>query len=544
MKLHRRTFQIFWDVHAWAGVLAALLLYLMFFAAAFALFHSELDEWAEPRSAPAAQALPRLQPLFLQLVREQHALERTSVGFSIHDTTPTAQLRGPGREEREFRYAPRSQRLEPLRSKLGSFLYELHFLDPIPYGIYVAGVAALVLFLALVTGVLIHLKDLIRQWFQFRPAHATRTWSSDMHKVLGVFGLPFQLFYAWSGAVLCLAYVTVQPVFVAAVFRGDIASANAARGDSEEPPATGKRASELPDLDRVLGKLRALVPGVSPEYVAIQNPGDEACVVTVYGTQPQLAFSNVEVSFHAKDARVLHSSVSSSGAALQRFEAWFYGLHYAQFGGYGVKWLYALLALGTCAVIVTGNLVWLERRDRTRSRPGNRLLQRLTVGFCSGVPLAVAALFVANRCLPAELSRRASVEQAVFWFGLTAALIWPFWARTDRRVAGQQLVLAGALFASALFVDLSLRQPFFADSVQRGVACGLSLLAVSCLAAGTRLLRVGSLQRPSKPNAATSADSGTLNAYRRGRKGANRDATEATADAAKSAPIRSKAPVS
>ncbi len=356
MKLRRRTFRIFWDVHAWAGVISALFLYLMFFAAAFALFHSELNDWAEPRSTATAHEPPALQPLLRQLLRQQRAGAPTHVGFSLHDATLRADLRS-AEGQREFRYAPDSRRLEPLRSDLGSFLYELHYLGPIPYGIYLAGLAAMAMFLALVTGALIHLKDLLRQWFQFRPQHAARTWSSDMHKVLGVLGLPFQLFYAWSGAVLCLSYVSVQPVFIATIFRGDEAAALATRGYTEAPRPTGKRQAEMVDLDALLEQARTLLPGFEPEYVALENPGDEASAVQIYGTQPQLTFGNAALTFRANDGHLLHASSAGSASALQRFDAWFYGLHYAEFGGYGLKWVYALLALGTCAVIATGNLI-------------------------------------------------------------------------------------------------------------------------------------------------------------------------------------------
>jgi len=498
MKLQRRTFRVFWDVHAWAGVISALLLYLMFFAAAFALFHPELNDWAEPRSNAAAHEPPSLQPLLVQLVREQRARAPTHIGFWRHDSALMADLRG-SEGERQFRYASDRKQLEPLRSNLGSFLYELHYLGPIPYGIYLAGLAAMAMCLALVTGVLIHLKDLVRQWFQFRPRCATRTWASDMHKLLGIFGLPFQLFYAWSGAVLCLAYVAVQPAFTATVFRGDQTAALATRGYTEAPAPTGKHSSRLVDLDALLVRARALLPGLEPEYVALENPFDEASVVQIYGTQSQFTFGNAALTLRASDGQLLHASSFASASALQRFEAWFYGLHYAEFGGYGVKWVYALLALATCAVIGTGNLVWLERRDRARAQLGNRVLSRLTVGVVSGVPLAVATLFVANRSLPAALLNRTTVEQAVFWIALAVALLCPFLVRSDRRVAGRQLALAGALFALALFVDLLTRQPLLADAVQRGVASALLLLAALCLAAGIRLLRPSSRAAPRSP---------------------------------------------
>src|SRR6185295_4635711 len=244
LKLASRTFQIYWDAHAWAGVVAALLLHVMFFMGAFALFVHELDAWANPtaRAAPAraasshATATPlALQPLLEQLDREQPLMGKRRVGFVLQPTGLRAYWEARG-EHHELYYSAASGRLEPVRSELGSFLYSLHYLGPFPKGIYVAGLAALALLLALATGLFIHLGDLRRQWFQFRARRAARTWSSDLHKVLGVFGLPYQLLYAWTGAVLSLSFATVQPAFVATLFGGDAHAARAARGAEPDPP--------------------------------------------------------------------------------------------------------------------------------------------------------------------------------------------------------------------------------------------------------------------------------------------------------------------
>src|SRR5690606_15505121 len=88
------------------------------------------------------------------------------------------------------------------RERLSDFLYHLHFLR-LPFtGLLelLAGVAAVALFVTIVTGLLIQLHRLLRELTQFRPAARTRTVASDLHKVLGVLGLPFQALYAFSGA--------------------------------------------------------------------------------------------------------------------------------------------------------------------------------------------------------------------------------------------------------------------------------------------------------------------------------------------------------
>ena len=320
-------------------------------------------------------------------------------------------------------------------------------------------------------------------------------------------GLPFQLLYAWSGAVLCLTWVVVEPTFSAVVFRGNPTASAAAHGYAEPQKPTGKLTPTRESLDALVGKARAIVPGFIPGYVAIEQAGDEASEITFCGNQRGVPFGNVQIAFQARDGKLRHLSTSSSSTTLQRFEAWLFGLHYAHFGGYALKWLYAFLAIATCAVIVTGNLVWLERRDRKRAHFGNRLLQRLTVGSCSGLPVAIAALFLSNRVLPADLGRRAVVEEVAFWVVWALALAWPFVERADRRVAGRQLLLSASTFAAALGIDLLKRQPFLAESTQRGVASALLLLAGLCGAVGFWLLRSGSQAKPKHADPASDVES-------------------------------------
>ncbi|MEY4547685.1 MAG: hypothetical protein RL685_3880 [Pseudomonadota bacterium] len=485
MKLRPRTFQIYWDAHAWSGVVAALLLHVMFFMGAFALFQHELDRWASS-PAPSGDSAPALQPLLEQLHAEQPLFGKRRVAFQLEPSGVTAHWRA-GKEQHSFQYSAAAGKLVPLRSELGSFLYELHYLGPIPNGIYAAGVASLALLLALVTGVLIHWKDLLRQWFQFRPERVMRTWSSDVHKVLGVFGLPYLLLYAWSGAVLCLAVKTVEPALEAALFQGDEHAARIARGSGERPPRpSGHLTGRLPDVDGALATAQRELPGLRPTWVGIEHVGDERSTVHIFGALPGLALATADVTVEASSGRVLQV-LPPDGSHFRRFEAWFYGLHYARFGGYGVRILYALLALASCAVIVTGNLVWLERRDLRRAHWGNRLLERLTAGWCAGVVLATGAALLANRLLGFGSGESTGAEQWAFWLVWGLAIAAPFVARSSRRVAAYQLLLAAAALGGALLLEVSANG--LGDPLRNGISAGLTGLALCAAAGGAALLR-------------------------------------------------------
>ncbi|HEU4533238.1 MAG TPA: PepSY-associated TM helix domain-containing protein, partial [Polyangiaceae bacterium] len=48
MKLSRHAFTRFWGLHAWAGVIAGLVLHLTFLTGAVTLFREQVSTWEEP----------------------------------------------------------------------------------------------------------------------------------------------------------------------------------------------------------------------------------------------------------------------------------------------------------------------------------------------------------------------------------------------------------------------------------------------------------------------------------------------------------------
>jgi uncharacterized iron-regulated membrane protein len=489
VKLEPRTFRIFWDAHAWAGVVASLFLYVMFFMGAFALFYSEINVWAERREVRSTVvARPLLQPLLEQLEREHGVMGSRRVAFMPEPTGLRASV-SKSDAFTEFRYSPERERLERPQSELGSFLYSLHYLGPIPYGIYFAGVCSMALLLALVSGLFIHLKDLSRQWFQFRPERGARTWTSDLHKVLGVFGLPYQLLYAWTGAVLALGYPIVEPLFENVAFGGDPRAVAMARGDAPEAVVepTGQSTGALPDIDVLVTVAERRIQGLHPTRIRLEHVGDVASTLSLSGDAEGTPFGTIDGVVRVSDAALLSARGPAETGVYQRFESWFFGLHYASFGGYGVKLLYALLAFGSCAVIATGNLVWLERRDLRRAQRGNRILTGLTAGVCAGLVLATAGAFLGSRLLPAELPNRAIAEQWVFWCALVPAAALPLIGRAPRRVASLELMLAGAVFALVVTIDVVTRRGSLDSPIHAAVLGGLALLGGASLLGGIGL---------------------------------------------------------
>ena len=128
------------------------------------------------------------------------------------------------------------------------------------------------------------------------------------------------------------------------------------------------------------------------------------------------------------------------------------GLHFAQFGGYPMRWLYFMCGLISCLMIASGLVLFCVKRGRkyasataeTSARRWYRLAEVCNVGFISGLLLACVGLLWASRLLPVDLTQRESWEVRAF-FGVWLLALWHAGVRPARRAWIEQLLLAALL---------------------------------------------------------------------------------------------------
>jgi uncharacterized iron-regulated membrane protein len=477
VKLPRHAFVRFWDLHAWAGVVIGLLLHFMFFFGAITLFHHQLGVWEEPRlhvaPSPTAPAIDAV------IARERAAGTLPAAEFRVylpHDGQPyrLGYVDAAGAWQSP-RVDPGDGTLLAKRSALADFFYGLHYLwIGVPGWEWVyqlAGVLCIFLLVVIVSGVAIHLKDLVRQLHQFRPGQRPRVMWSDLHKVFGVMGLPFQLVYGLSGAILCL-YMFLAAPFVKTVFAGDQAALEKAAyggGENQKVVPRGTPVAPLP-LAELVRRGEAAVPGLRAQQVVYRAYGDVAGTVSV-GGYARGSFAYGEVELLAATGEPGRAAGGFARPPLARVVDWLYGVHFVRYGGHTALWLHFVLAICACLTVLSGNWIWLARREKRMAHPGNRALQRLTVGFSAGLCLAVAATLLAHRVLPWDVADRANVEKLGFAGAFVAVLIWALAERNPARLWWQQLGAAGvALVVGPLAAGTRL---FTAPAAVRGVELAL-----------------------------------------------------------------------
>ncbi|APR84279.1 putative iron-regulated membrane protein [Minicystis rosea] len=481
----RRPLQIFWDVHAMAGVLAGLVLHVMFFAGVFSLFYDDLTVFQEPWPNAAGAPKP-VAELIAPVIREHH-LEGKTIDVALPvPRRPAIHMhyhREDGTESPEMRIDTRSGVVTPVRSHLAGTMVQLHYLyhERFPSGIYIAGLFGGALLLALVTGLLIHLRDLVRELHQFRPFHKPRVLWADAHKVLGVFGLPFQIIIGFTGTMLCLGPLFLA-AFVKPVFGGDKGAAERALYGGATVPAASKNMAAPLALDEILARGARAVPGLAPNYVHISNYGDAEGTAELYGSAPGALFGRARILVRMRDGEVLGVSAPATEKAGQALSRYIYGLHLVYFGGMGIKIIYAILGLCGCVTILSGNWLWIRKRWALPVDRVGRVLERLTVASGAGACFGTAMFFCANRLIPHAVTTREDWESVAFFGTWALCFVWCALRKSALQSWVDLLLASGVLFAMMPFlttITWGLRAVGFIDGAL--VVLGAALLGGGAL---------------------------------------------------------------
>lgn len=364
------------------------------------------------------------------------------------------------------------------RERLAHFLYGLHYLwfDLTGETLYIfAGILAVVFLLIITTGTLVHLRNLKRQFHQFRPKKSRHALWADLHKVLGVIGLPFQMMYAYTGAMIVLGPI-IAPLVAGSLFDGDDKrAAAAAAGPVFENPMTsgewlhgGAAAQHLPPpqptisapsapatgllglpLDELVARARAKAPKMDIDAVQIVHPGYSHGYVEISGyDSANIPHGRTVVILRSATGELLTPPPELQSSASETARRWVRGLHIAHFGGFGTRILLFLLTLAGCAAIMTGNALWLVRREERAASLGNRVLAKLTAGVGAGLWVAMGVMLVASRILPWGLEHRGTIEEGLFFAALVGCVVWALATRGHTHSWWRQLVVAAALFAA------------------------------------------------------------------------------------------------
>ncbi len=526
-------------LHTWFGLVIGFVLIVVFFFGSLSVFDREIDRWAIPETRFDPQPMPSFDELLLPAFKkiEPDEADYAANMATLHDPAkgpPTPRLSLPADEywaytthrdpvlrmgigfkvplakdpdghnhiHGQITIDPRSGavvRADQL--KIGSeWFYPMHYSLNWSWkniGIFLVGLAALVMLAALVSGVVIH-RRIFREFFTFRPKKHTQRSTLDLHNLSGVVALPFHFFFAFTGLVV-FAAVYFLPVSLFPL--KDLHD----RHEVMEAQATGlpRLAAGVPaplasvDAMVVEAKRRWAARDMAGEvgFLMVHHVGDANSYVSLYRAgSNRVALVGEGIHFKASTGEVIREEPPPS--AVGSINEFLTGLHLQHFEHWLLRWLYVLGGLLGCVCIATGFVFFVEKRKAAHaqsSSQGSRVVDALAVSTMTGMVIAAVGMLVVNRALPASLAGKGEWEKLAFWGIWGLAMLHAFvrsgpvaQARMNPAWREQCWALAAlavaAVALNALTTGDHLVKTVFTDTYWPVAGVDLSLLATALIA--------------------------------------------------------------
>jgi uncharacterized iron-regulated membrane protein len=354
-------------VHAWAGLLAGVLLLVMSLTGSALVLADEADRLVKPELRVVEPG-----PCKASLERMVRCVGRCLPGVSVEgltlpdgDTAPAVvHFREGGKRLRAYvnPYSGKLLGVEDPSTTWRRVALKLHASFLLGKRGELAALATGVLLLvSILTGVFVYRRAILsvfQRGVRFRSG--SRALVSDVHTLIGVSALAFHIVIGLTG--VWMLRDSVVDAFTTPSAKPVLAA--------ESSPATRRSgpacASSFPELDGCLDASRGGIAGFVPR--SIDLPRKPGAPVRVHGRapgNPLLARWN-SVDVDAETCQVVSVARAEDLDAGRQFDRMAGSLHFGNFGGLPVKVLYAVLGLTPGILSVTGFVLWWRRRRRPR----------------------------------------------------------------------------------------------------------------------------------------------------------------------------------
>lgn len=476
------TLRLYKSVHTWTGIVAGMALFIAFYAGALTVFKEPIARWVSPpapgvasvalQDAPAliagtlGQRPAAAQDFSLYLQPAEHLPAR--LGWAERPPGGDADDHDHG-DDRHYAATLREGRVsveETHPSALPGFIDTLHRVVGLPVDTdanrRVMGVVATLYALALVSGVIVLLPTLVKDFFALRLGQNLKRMWLDAHNVVGIVSLPFHVVMALTAVVFAF-HDDIYDLQDKLIHQGRLEAIWRSGGPARPaaPPAPRDPSTMLPP-QQLLATVHELAPGFTPrvmQYVQVASP---RATVRVWGLDARDIARSSRGGFVALDpytgkvqsTDLLPGHQSTLGATLTSF----FSLHFANYGGRPVQWMYFLLGLGGAFLFYSGNLLWIETRRKAERRGQPAPVQSrhtawmaaASVGVCLGCVCGISLSLVAGKWLHplvADPAGLAAWHKGVYYAAFFAAMAWAF-IRGAARSSVHLLWLAAAATAA------------------------------------------------------------------------------------------------
>lgn len=425
--------------HSAVGLAVGALMYILCLSGTLMVFHEEFARWEQPEVPEFAGSAA---PAAIARAAEEGLARTDDVPHHYYVSLPHASMPrlGVSLDGEASWYADAEGKLTtPVHHPWTEFLEGLHYYLHLPttLGLTVVGILGAMLVGLVISGLLAHPR-IFRDAFAMRLKGNKQLAEADLHNRLSVWGAPFHILVALTGAAIGLA--SVLSYFAATTYLdGDLEGFYEPVFGSD--PAENMAPAPMPDVAAAMGNFSTAHEGLTPTYIIMHEPGTAGQSAFILAQHPARLIYGDNYYFDG-DGNLTGTLGHADGPAGQQIIASAYTVHFGSFGGLPVKIIYGVLGLALSIVSATGVNIWLiKRREKGRPAPRLELAWAATIW---GTPLALALSMLVPILLPVE----GTLLNAIFWlvllFLISVSLMLEdrdSFARTLRGLTGLTIVL-------------------------------------------------------------------------------------------------------
>lgn len=466
-------------LHTWAGLLLGWVLYAMFLTGTVSYFKDELSQWTRPELARLS-LVPDQAAVAQRVADELGNVAAGSSQWSIRlpdgrSNSVYAFWRTRGQGQRAFGEAnfdpATGQKVSARETQGGEFFFRFHFqlhYLPVVWGRWIAGIAAMFMLVAIISGVITH-KKIFVDFFTFRWGKGQRSWL-EAHNALSVFGLPFHFMITYTGLVTLMALYMPWGENAAFKTPAERQQMTAELSVFIQPGKPSGQKAPLASVEDMVRQAQERWGMGNVGRVTFVHPGDAAARVAVSrGDAGRVSMSPQYMEFEGITGKLLNVRDNVGAAAETR--GVLYALHLGRFSDTQTRWLYFLVSFMGTAMVGTGLVMWtVKRRSRLRDpeRPhfGFRLVERLNIASVAGLSIAMTAFLWANRLLPHPMEARADWEIHAFFAVWTLTLLHALLRPAKTAWIEQLWAAAALLFLLPVLNALTTQRPLWHSLAQ------------------------------------------------------------------------------
>jgi uncharacterized iron-regulated membrane protein len=512
VKIGPNVVKLYKAVHSWTGLVCGLLLFVAFYAGALTMFNEPIGRWAEPPHAtiPLDDA-----PAMLDRILATRPEAREEINLYVGDSHAEPRFfwwDGESGEQVVASLGPQGELAigPPHNSRLARSIDLVHRAGGLPIdrdtSLYIMGFVALLYFVAILSGLIIVLKSLVRDLFALRVGRNLKRMWLDAHNVVGVVSLPFHIFIAITTAAFAFDgdIIGLQDQIFYQGRLGDIAEVGTPYDGVKPVGVPGRMVTPK----ALVARVRQVSPGFEAQTITYLQPNQANAVALVAGRDPaDLSARTVNVRLEAATGKILNDSeLPSRGNAWNAMAGGFSALHFGTFGGAPVRWAYFLLGLLGAFLFYSGNLLWIESRRKKAGRgtPADRAARAMasaTVGTAFGTIAGLSLSIVSAKWFPAGFTDLTAWHTQVFQAGLGLSLLAAFLFGAARSTIWLMALAAAATAAIPLTSLAGALFPALGLWANAGAPLGVDLVAAAgalSLAWGARVTARRIAQAPAE----------------------------------------------